>query len=552
MDVARCIGIAGAGKTTDAIEVIEKVRRAGFGLQQIGFISMTRVARDEAAQRASDAFGVTLDDLRRSGWFRTAHSVCHRMLQIEKGQMLADQKDDRKWIEEVVGDVMMGGRMDDDAMSEQFKGFSPPAVALRLWDLARSLLKPYLEVFERAQEFGSLPVRQPLEYDDALNYVQKYESAKARDGRLDFTDLLLRYAGMMATVNGCDRIDDGGEIPQVPVWIIDEHQDASLLLDMAQRRMTQNAVWVYLYGDGDQAIYSFAGASAKNFLSWPAQKERRLLKSWRCPRAILEHGRAILQLTDGWNSPEWEPKSEGGSVDVVGSSSWVGEVDANSPTLVLSRTNEQAGKMSAALSRAGVPWKYYKGNGGLVRPNAVKAWKIVESLKADESITAEDWIAFLSECPSGTEKGSCDLIERGTKSRYKKTIDLGDTSISLHTISEYGATGKLVEMICTGAWVELIDGADKVRDAIKSHGAELTENPRVLVATIHGSKGAQAENVFLHAGMPFPVQKAIAEDEEALREERRLYYVGSTRASDRLFLVKDERGQNFKDAFVDL
>ena len=74
----KLVGGAGTGKTRRLLEIVEKLIQSGADPMEIGFVSMTRAAREEAATRMEDKFGIPAEDLQKNGYFKTMHSICYR------------------------------------------------------------------------------------------------------------------------------------------------------------------------------------------------------------------------------------------------------------------------------------------------------------------------------------------------------------------------------------------------------------------------------------------------------------------------------------------
>ena len=74
--VARLIGGAGTGKTTELMRIIEQVAGKGVDPYSIGFCSFTRAARLEASTRAADMFGIRQPELER--WI-CQQTLCDRL-----------------------------------------------------------------------------------------------------------------------------------------------------------------------------------------------------------------------------------------------------------------------------------------------------------------------------------------------------------------------------------------------------------------------------------------------------------------------------------------
>ena len=97
MQAARKVGGAGTGKTSVAIEILQKALdrpETGGNPFALGFSSFTRAARSEAAGRAAAAWRMPQGELERNGWFKTAHSVAYKALGVGKGEILGGGKDD--------------------------------------------------------------------------------------------------------------------------------------------------------------------------------------------------------------------------------------------------------------------------------------------------------------------------------------------------------------------------------------------------------------------------------------------------------------------------
>ena len=247
---ARVIGGAGTGKTTMMIDIMEKamerpeVARNPYAL---GFSSFTRAARAEAANRAGAAWGISPDDLAGAGWFRTAHSVAYRVLGIGKGEILSGSKEDDRWVSEAVGSDVAYSLDEDDGGVGVYTGDPVAAAALNYWSLARSVLRPLREIVDADQNPDAPSA------GEVIKRIEMYEQRKRLDHRIDFTDMLCRFAGVKNVPDvGPEFGEPDGMVPNTVVgWIFDEAQDASRLLDMACRRLlTGDAVkWAWCVGD---------------------------------------------------------------------------------------------------------------------------------------------------------------------------------------------------------------------------------------------------------------------------------------------------------------
>ena len=189
MQAARFVGIPGAGKTHRALGIMEQCRTMGFDVSHIGFCTFTRAARREAAERAAKAFGCPIKQLESSGWFRTLHSTVMRLLGVTKGELV---NGDREWFKKNFGQAVESDSSEN--WTDQWKGFSPVAQALKLWDVARNRLCPVRDIYLQTIRLSGTAFgkAQTPTLGRVSRIIEEYEAAKLRDGKSDFCDMILR------------------------------------------------------------------------------------------------------------------------------------------------------------------------------------------------------------------------------------------------------------------------------------------------------------------------------------------------------------------------
>jgi DNA helicase-2/ATP-dependent DNA helicase PcrA len=77
-------------------------------------------------------------------------------------------------------------------------------------------------------------------------------------------------------------------------------------------------------------------------------------------------------------------------------------------------------------------------------------------------------------------------------------------------------------------------------------GENIKAEPRIELSTIHGSKGGEADNVMLFTDLPRKADMKYWNDKD---EERRVFYVGMTRARNKLHLVRAQTSKEFSEVF---
>jgi DNA helicase-2/ATP-dependent DNA helicase PcrA len=534
MKIARLIGSAGSGKTTELLGVMESAKQAlGGSPFAVGFASFTRAARAEAVARASAAWSVPPEVLYRDGWFRTTHSVAHKMLGIQKGQLIDDTKASAVWVADALK-VDVRVILDDDSGYALYTGDTAAAAALNCWEVSRARLEPLKETIRRMARTG----QSPPTFAECKQFIQRYENAKRLEERCDFSDLLARYAGIKFEPDGFYEVDPEGDLPAgVKAWIFDEAQDASALVDRVCKRLANGpeVLWTYVAGDPFQSVFGFGGSDAKHFMSWPADKERIMPKSWRCPKPVLELGeRCLKQMRTGYWDRGVAPADHDGEVIKGGfCGSVVAKLDPLVPTLILARCNYSLDEWADAMKSKGLPFSRLKSKDNTALMRGTKAlW----DLEHGEPVSGDDFACAVEELPA--RDGDGPLMLRGSKNLWKKDETKRRFDLIFPTdLEAAGMTPALEERIRSGRWADLVTGGEKWRRSAVKHGADLATHPHIRIGTIHAAKGMEADVVVLSTDTSRRVFESQALDPEQHDEERRVEYVGVTRARKTLIVA---------------
>jgi len=514
---------------------------------RIGFVSFTRAARREAAERAAAKFNIPIQSLEKSGWFRTLHSVAYKCLAIQPGELLAGSDEDTEWLRGVLGDgkVKVAGAQDDDAFAMPSDA-GESSKALQLWDAARNRQVPLGAIWDGAYDTDSRLPALAL----CKSVVTVYEDAKKEGGRYDFCDLLMRYAGKRWSNNHdapFDDVEPEGFDPGLPVFIHDESQDSSLLTWLVFKRLTRFSSWVYLMGDSWQSIYEFAGADGRLFSECAVAKEEILPISYRCPSNILAAADEIMSR--GGHKPRpFRSEKSGGEVCRIGWRDALTSVRADEKTLVLARTNDYARQCAAVLDDLGIPWIPTKGNGGFNAPKRAAGIAAIVALQKGQSLDGHAIHCMMELLPVSAD--GTRLFEHGAKAYYQDKDNWPNTPlrppVELSTIADCGGTHALREIIASGKYVEVLEAAPaKMAKAAQVHGIDAVVNPKVRIGTCHSAKGAQAAHVVAVNRIPYPTMQAIQE-ESGMEAERRVWYVTASRASSKLTIAESD-GEPFPE-----
>lgn len=498
----------------------------------IGFASFTRAARAEAVARASAAWGVPADILSKDGWFKTVHGVAHKMLKIERGQLIDDKKESQLWVANALK-VDVRVIMEEDTGYYRYSGDTAAATALNCWNICRSRVETLRETITRMARSG----QSPPTFAECKQFIDRYENAKRLEERCDYSDLLSRYAGYKFDAEGYYQVDPEGALPAgVKAWIFDEAQDASKLVDLVCKRLAYGpeVLWTYLAGDPFQAIFGFGGSDASHFMGWPVDKERVMKKSWRCPKPILELGEKCLRrMKTGYWDRGVAPADHVGEIRRDGGASAViPRLDPRESTLVISRCNYTLDEWAAIFKKKGVPFARLKAKDDTALLRGTKAlWDLEHGIEVD----GDDFACAVAEIPTRGADGP--LMKRGAKAAWgrQETVSRFDR-IFPSMIEQTGMTPYLVQRILDGTWAELITNGDRWRAAAVKWGPELATKPQIRIGSIHAAKGMEADVVCMPTATSRRVHESQHLDPERHDEERRVEYVGVTRARQKLIL----------------
>jgi len=385
-----------------------------------------------------------------------------------------------------------------------------------------------------------------------------YEEALAARDLLDFDDLLLKPLALFAA-----RPDLAALYRERFRWIsIDEYQDVDPLQYALVRHLAPPDGNLCAIGDPDQSIYRFRGADVGFFLrfreDYPGTRVVHLTRNYRASRTLVEvacqairpgslvpdrqlvavrHGNAPRVVVQAAASERAEAELvvhtlerliggtssfsfDSGRVASSGSS-WANDELSFDDVAILYRTEAQAPPLIEALGRAGIPFQKRSH-----RPLTEQAG--VQSL-----------LAFLQKEPPGKPAAVDALLDRAVVELASGEGTTPGTALL--------AAAELLRPLAARA------GDDLERFlADAALGGEVdTWDPRaerVSLLTLHASKGLEFRAVFLvgcEEGL-LPLTWPGAEPDEAdLAEERRLFFVGITRACARLFLFHRRRPSPF-------
>jgi DNA helicase-2/ATP-dependent DNA helicase PcrA len=347
-----------------------------------------------------------------------------------------------------------------------------------------------------------------------------YESVKKQELAIDFEDVLLLTAAMLEeerTVR--ERVQD-----QYRYFTIDEYQDISPVQQRLINAWLGSRQDICVVGDPAQTIYSFAGATPVFLNSFtqrfPDAEVIRLSTGYRstpeitfAANALLRHGamgQELIALNDHGTKPSVDGYANE-DAEIAGVLVQITEL-LNTGTqaqeiAILARTNNQLKGVERAMNKASLPYQVRSTERFFDRQDVRDFLKEVRraSVLPTEGVSWIDELRTLAQ-PHLTGE-SIDGI--AALLHLARELD-GDNNFSPKTLRGY---------------------LREIEDRVQQNNPPTM--PVITLATLHAAKGLEWERVFLIGASEgiLPLETGVTGQSDAvIDEERRLFYVGMTRA----------------------
>jgi DNA helicase-2/ATP-dependent DNA helicase PcrA len=374
---------------------------------------------------------------------------------------------------------------------------------------------------------GLGPRRPPLPPDLMERVFRRYERRKRQLELVDFEDLLEHAIRLFdEDEHAADEFR-----ARYRAFTVDEYQDVNLLQQALLERWLGGREELCVVGDDHQAIYSFTGATPRYLLEmprrFPAASVFRLEQNYRSTPQILELANRLAPKLGGFAkvletirppgpTPAIRvfPDRQEEVADLVGAvRNLASEGVPWQEIAVLYRTNARSEDFEEALTAAGIPFQV-RGGSFLDRQ---AARRVVAELSRSTSTTV-----------------AAEVREVAERLGY---LEMPPAGVGEHEATRQADLARLVNLAA-----DADDGETTTAmflAGLRDRFGEGGEERGVHLLTYHRAKGLEFDVVFLPLleERELPTRQA-ARDEELLAEERRLLYVGITRARRCLFVSR--------------
>jgi len=389
----------------------------------------------------------------------------------------------------------------------------------------------------------------PLEPAKLAEVFAAYESLKRRQGVIDFEDML------RAAVWGIeDHADVAEQIrAQYRHFVVDEYQDVNPLQQRLLEAWLGGRDDVTVVGDASQTIYSFTGATSAYLIDFPRQRRSavvvRLVRDYRSTPQVVGLANAVIRQARGsearlrlelvgQRAPGPEPDLKI-FPDEAGEAAAVARrcrelISAGTPAseiAVLFRTNAQSEAYEDALAAAEVPYvvrgaeRFFER--AEIRTAMVALRAAVRSTPGEtplgqavvEALAATGW-QRAQPPPGGAAREQWEALAA--------LVALAEEYERTPTLEPIGQAGAVQREVSLAAFND-----ELARRAEQQHAPTVAG---VTLASLHSAKGLEWDAVFLVGLADGTIPTTYAKTPDQLEEERRLLYVGVTRARQWLWL----------------
>ena len=350
-----------------------------------------------------------------------------------------------------------------------------------------------------------------------------YESVKKQELAIDFEDVLLLTTAMVEEERDVrERVQD-----QYRYFTIDEYQDISPIQQRLINAWLGSRQDICVVGDPAQTIYSFAGATPV-FLNtftqrFPEAEVIRLSTGYRstpeiifAANALLRHasmGQELVATNEHGEKPAVTGYSDE-SAEIAGVLKEITQLlSSGTPAQeisILARTNNQLGGIERAMNKLGLPYQ------------------VRNTEKFFERQDVRDFLKQVRQASVLPTEGSTWIDELRTIAQPFLTGESIDgIAALLHLARELDSDENFAPKTLRGYLRE-------VEDRVQQNNPPTM--PVVTLATLHAAKGLEWERVFMIGASEGILPLQIDATEAVINEERRLFYVGMTRAKQDLHI----------------
>lgn len=541
---------AGSGKTRVlTYKVAYLILEKNISPENILMVTFTNKAANEMKQRIQKL-------TTNSPFAGTFHSLCAKILRREGKHLgipvnftIYDEQDSR----DVIKDTVLKFDLDKKKYN--------PNVVLAIISQAKNELISATEYPQYARGYFQ---------ENIIKIYLEYQKVLSENNALDFDDLISKTVEIFQKVNEVAALYQN----RFQYVLVDEYQDTNHAQYTLTKLLAKRWRNICVVGDASQSIYAWRGADFRNINNfqndYPGVKIFNLEQNYRSTQNILDAAFSIIKRNKSHPILKlWTDKAGGKPVTIYQAPNehkeaefvinCITEHKQNNSNIkysdfaVLYRTNAQSRILEEIFLYAGIPYV------------------LVGGVRFYERKEIKDIIAFLRLLNNTHDKVSQKRIEKIGKKRLESFLSYSQKWHEDSNKQEFSTLETMENVLKSTNYLELFDSENEEDlsrlENIKELRSVATQFPvlsqflenvslieqefspgspiinsekkdAITLMTLHAAKGLEFNTVFM-VGMEeglFPHSRSLLEASE-LEEERRLCYVGITRAMEKIYLT---------------
>ena len=570
VSITRLFGGPGSGKTTALLDRVEEILQDDeVSIRDILIVSYTRAAATEVRERLAERLDISPRSLQ--GNVATMHAKAYELLNLSRSDVVGES-DKEAFCEEY------GLEYEDEYGSSQRRTARSTTIGNKIiatsqwlqrtrcdvsdwydvpfqWNVDEVRLPPYID--PHAQEGNKYTPTWPADDDriDVPEAIRAWQAYKGEHNLIGFADML-------------ERVKQRSLVPHVDYLLIDEFQDITKLQYELYEEWKPHVERVLIAGDDDQVVYAWQGADPNLLLDAERNTDEILPNSYRLPSRVLDVVNQEISHISKRQQKDLRPRKEGGVVEAIPSPSMLDlsrevkntvEATPNESIMVLFRARYQLFQFIEEFLPNGIPFSTLTDQ-RMWTDRLTGYVRGIEQIEADESLTglqARRVADMLQDSAFGSNNRDELFDEIDAELEAADHDDLTELSVGPSVITNHAPFAP--DGQSAGDMLRKVTSFQ--RKSVEAYFAskyQEVEPSRVRVGTIHSAKGREADHVFVGTDLTEKVVEQMAASVDAADipeieefnsrtspvpiltdNERRVFYVGMSRARERLVLLEN-------------
>ncbi len=571
-EVVRLFGGPGSGKTTALLDRVEELIESNDDLDvsDILVVSYTRAAAAEIRERLAERLDTTPRALR--GNVSTMHAKAYDLLNLSRNDVVGESDK-----EEFCDDY--GIDFEDEYEGSRRRSARSTTLGNKIIATSQWLQRTSRDVgdwYDVPFQWNEEEVRLPPEIDDNAQTGNKYTPTwPSDDDRIDIPEAIRAWRNwkgshdIVGFADMLERVHQRSLLPSVDYLVIDEFQDITTLQYEVYSEWRPHMKRVLIAGDDDQVVYAWQGADPDLLLEEDVDDDVVLPNSYRLPSRILNAVNLEVRHIEKRQEKDLEPRKEGGTVEAIRNRSMLDlsrEVqrtveETDETVMVLFRARYQMFQFIDEFIDEGIPFSCLTDQ-RMWTDRLTQYVGGIEHLAEDEPLTgleARRLADMLADSAFGTGERDDFFDELDTMEEEADVDDLTDLDVDPEVVRDHApfapdppAAADMLRKVTSFQ--------ERSVDAYFNGTYQGMQQDRVRLGTIHSAKGREADHVFVATDLTEKVVEQMAatieqsgvevpEGQEFTKHtspvpmltdnERRVFYVGMSRARERLVILEN-------------